>query len=153
MNYEALIVFLIEAKKNTYASGFGKVDSSRPHSYDLEFNSGKYKYIDSYLGTHLFTGEEAIWNQLNPVWAMNYSGRVIIEEKFSSKFLKKALMDPTIDYPFRGKPFYSEGDYTYVMEANGDFSWFIGRELIFNKDELVYELNFHGGLVLDTHFD
>lgn len=60
MNYEALIVFLIEAKKNTYASGFGKADSSRPHSYDLEFNSGKYKYIDSYLGTHLFTGEEAI---------------------------------------------------------------------------------------------
>lgn len=84
---------------------------------------------------------------------MNYSGRVLDESKFSSKFLKKALMEATVDYPYRGRPIFSEGDYTYIMEVNGGFSWFTGRELIFNKDDLVYELNFHGGVVLDKHFD
>lgn len=153
MNKDVLIEFLIEAKKNTYASSTGKVASSRPNSYDLEFNLGELKYIDSYLGTHLFTGEEAIWNELKPVWSMNYTGRVLNEDKFSIDFLKKSLMEPTCLYPYRGKPIFKDGEYTYVMEVNGDFSWFVGREVIFFKDELIYELNFHGGLVLDKHFD
>lgn len=58
MDNKGIIDFLIEVKRNTYASGSGKVESSRPSSYDLEFNRGKYKYIDSYLGTHMFTGRK-----------------------------------------------------------------------------------------------
>lgn len=77
---DKIIEFLINAKKNTYASSMGKVASSRPNSYDLEFNSGKLKNIDSYIGTHSFSGEEAVWDDLKPVWSMNYTGRVLNEE-------------------------------------------------------------------------
>lgn len=62
-------------------------------------------------------------------------------------------MEPTLAYPYRGRPIFKEGDYTYIMEVNGDFSWFIGREVIFYKDELIYELNFHGGFVIDKLID
>jgi Domain of unknown function (DUF5680) len=149
---EKYIHFLIQAKKKTYASSQGKVDSSRPNSYDLRYDEDTLTYIDSYLGTHLFSGEEAIWDNGNPVWAMNYSGRVLSED-FSSKFLKASLCNPTASYPYRGQPIFKEGDYTYTMDVHGDFEWFIGRELIFFQEKLVYELNFHGGKVVDKHFD
>lgn len=148
-----IIEFLLEAKRNTYAASQGKMDSSRPNSYDLSFEKGRLKYIDSYLGTHLFTGEEAIWEDECPIWAMNYSGRVLDEANFSSRFLKEALMHPNEEYPYRGLPLFKQGEYTYLMEVQGDFSWFTGRELIFKHSLLVYELNFHGGKVLDKHFD
>lgn len=100
----------------------------------------------------MFSGEEAVWEAGNPIWAMNYSGRVI-SENFSSKHLKAALMHPTAEFPYRGQPIYHEGDYTYVMDVQGDFDWFSGKEMIYYKAELVYDLLFHGGKVLDKHFD
>lgn len=149
---EKYIDFLLRAKKNTYANNTGQVASSRPSSYDLKYQEGDLIYIDSYLGTHLFSGEEAIWEKNNPVWAMNYSGRVL-SENFSSKVFKRALMNPTEQYPWRGQPIYREGDYTYVMDVQGDFDWFSGKEMLYFQDELTYELLFHGGKVVDKHFD
>ncbi len=152
MNIQEVKEFLCRAKKETYAAGLGKIESTRPNSYDLEYNEGSLKYMDSYVGTEKFSGEEVVWIDENPIWAMNYTGRVI-DRNFSSKFLKAALMNPTVEYPFRGQPLFQDGNYTYVMEVRGDFNWFDGRELIFYKDVLVYELNFHGGQVVDTKRD
>lgn len=149
---EKYLDFLLRAKQNTYANSTGKVASSRPNSYDLKYEEGDLTYIDSYLGTHLFSGEEAIWDSENPVWAMNYTGRAL-SENFSSKIFKRALMNPSRAYPFRGQPIYREDDYTYIMEVQGDFDWFSGQEKMYYKEELVFECLFHGGKVLDTHFD
>ncbi|MDR2977046.1 MAG: DUF5680 domain-containing protein [Streptococcaceae bacterium] len=146
------IDFLLKAKKNTYANNSGQILSSRPSSYDQWYEEGDLTYIDSYLGTHLFTGEEAIWEANNPVWAMNYTGRVL-SDNFSSKVFKRALMHPTAEYPYRGQPIYREEDYTYVMDVQGEFDWFAGKESMYYKEELVYELLFHGGKVIDKHFD
>lgn len=153
MNQTMIIEFLLEAKKNTYSIGGGKTKSSRPNSYDYEFSKDNYKYIDSYLGTHLFSGQEAVWYNNKPIWSMNYCGRVLDQEKFSGSFLKKALMNPSYDNPFRGQPIFTEGEYTYKMEYTGSFEWYVGSEKIYFKDELVYELNFHGGYILDKTID
>ncbi|MDR0922254.1 MAG: DUF5680 domain-containing protein [Lactobacillales bacterium] len=149
---DTYIDFLLRAKKNTYATSSGQMRSSRPSSYDYQYAEGDLLYIDSYLGTHLFSGEEAIWDKENPVWAMNYTGRVL-NDHFSSSFLKKALTKPFKEYPYRGQPLFSEGDYTYIMEVAGVFEWFKGHEKIYYNGEIVYELEFHGGVVIDKHFD
>ena len=144
--------FLVNAKKNTYANNTGQTSSSRPGSYDLQYSEGDLVYLDSYLGTHSFSGQEIIWYRKEPIWSMNYYGDVL-NSNFKSSFLKSALMFPSVASPYRGKSFYREGDYTYVMDVIGHFEKFSGSEKIFSKDLLTYELFFHGGKIVDKHFD
>ena len=138
-----IIDFLIRAKKATYAGKGAEAPASRPNSHDLHYAEGGLKYIDTYLGGEKFAGEEALWENDVPFWAMNYVGRVI-GNNFSGDFLKEALSFATAEYPFRGQPHYENGDYTYKCESNGDFHWFDGFEEIFFKGERIYECRFHG---------
>lgn len=144
--------FLVEAKKNTYANNSGQIDSSRLRSYDLKYSDEDYVYVDSYFGTHSFSGQEIIWHKEEPVWSMNYYGNVLSSD-FKSSFLKEALMHPDLELPYRGQPLYRKGDYTYIMEIDGDFDKFSGYEKILFRDSLTYELFFHGGKIIDEHFD
>ena len=142
-----MIQFLILAKKNTYAGDASEEEiSSRPKSHDLIYKSGKFKYIDTYFGGERFIGEEAIFIEDEPMWAMNYNG-IEMNEKFSSNFLKKALSTVTLQMPYRGQEKFQDGDYTYICETNGDFEYFNGKELIYFQDEKVYECNFSGGII------
>lgn len=143
---EALIDFLCRAKKETYAKGNGKVASSRPNSQDLQYVEGRFKYIDSYLGSECFIGEEAMWIEDRPVWAMNYSGRVF-GKGFSGNFLKQVLMAVPKEMPYRGPSVYQNGDYKYHCVVEGKFEWFKGYEEIFFKDKKIYECLFHGGKI------
>lgn len=144
--------FLVDAKKNTYANNTGKTSSSRQNSYDLKYCEGDFVYLDSYLGTHSFSGQEIVWYRNEPVWSMNYYGDVLNAD-FKSSFLKAALMFPSLELPYRGEKFYRQDDYTYIMEVDGEFTKFSGFEKIFFKDQLTYELFFHGGKIIDKHFD
>ena len=139
-----VIEFLIRAKRATYAGKGAETAPSRPSSHDLEYAEDSLKYIDTYLGGEKFAGEEAIWEDGVPFWAMNYVGRVI-DEDFSGDFLKEALTHIPKDRPYRGEEHYKSGDYVYKCESNGDFHWFQGFEEIFYKDKKVYECFFHGG--------
>lgn len=142
-----LIKFLITAKKNTYAGNREQQPiSSRPQSHDLIYEDGKYKYIDTYLGGERFTGEEAVFENEVPIWAMNYSG-IEMNERFSGDFLKLALSNVPIDKPFRGPEIFQDGKYIYRCEVNGDFPWFQGKEEMYCQDEKVYECFFHGGII------
>lgn len=146
-NSSELIEFLVKAKKNTYASNNAtELLSSRPESHDLKYEEGIYKYIDTYLGGERFIGEEAVFIDNKPVWAMNYNG-IEVNEKFSSAFLKQALLTVDSKMPYRGQNKFQDGDYVYICEVNGDFEFFIGKEIIFFQDEKVYECNFSGGIV------
>lgn len=143
---DKIIEFLLEAKRNTYA-GKGKEEApSRLNSHDLKYEKGEFMYYDTYLGGDLFSGEEALWINKNPYWSMNYIGRVI-GDNFSGDFLKEALKLCDESYPYRGPLKYTNGDYTYIMEVKGDFNWFVGSEHITYKNNLIYECNFHGGLI------
>lgn len=141
-----IIKFLIRAKKATYAGKGAETVSSRPKSHDLTYSENDLMYYDTYLGGDRFAGEEAIWIDNIPYWSMNYAGRVT-GDNFSGDFLKDALSHVNADKPFRGPEMYSDGDYTYFCEVNGDFEWFQGNENISFKGRIIYECFFHGGII------
>ncbi|HEY8396089.1 MAG TPA: DUF5680 domain-containing protein [Bacilli bacterium] len=141
---EKIIEFLVKAKKNTYAGKGPETTPSRPKSHDLIYAEGDYMYYDTYLGGKRFSGEEALWMKSEPVWSMNYSGRVL-DESFNGDFLKEALLNVPFEKPFRGPEIFSRGDYTYKSEITGDFEWFQGYEMILYKEKKIYECHFHGG--------
>lgn len=137
--------FLIKAKRNTYAASNNKTTASRMRSQDFRYEDGNgYVYLDSYLGGERFAGEEAVWYQEEPVWAMNYVGRVT-GENFDGDFLKECLMKVPEEMPFRGPGIYTKGEYHYCCRVNGEFIWFQGIEEIFYMDKKIYECHFHGG--------
>jgi len=138
--------FLIKAKKATYAGKGAETASSRLKSHDLVYKEGRYMYYDTYLGGDRFAGEEALWISEDPYWSMNYVGRVT-GDNFSGDFLKEALLRVPGDKPFRGPSEYTNGDYTYKCDIDGDYEWFQGRETISYKGTLIYECFFHGGLI------
>ncbi len=143
MNDNKIIEFLCEAKKKTYAGKGAESTSSRPMSHDLIYEQGNLKYIDTYLGSRIFSGEEALWIDDKPYWSMNYIGRVT-DKDFSGDFLKEALLSVPEEYPFRGPKLFVKNDYEYIMDYEGDFDWFSGKEEIFYKGKLVYDCLFHG---------
>jgi transcriptional regulator with XRE-family HTH domain len=145
-NYREIIDFLMRAKKSTYAGNGPETVSSRLQSHDLEFKDGDFYYLDTYVGGEKFAGEEALWYKENPIWSMNYIGRVLNPE-FSGAFLKECLLLVPQDSPFRGPLSYGKGDYSYHSIVQGDFDWYQGYEEIFCKTIKVYECFFHGGLI------
>lgn len=116
---DSMLEFLCRAKRNTYAGHGGHTVSSRPKSHDLSYEEGEFSYLDTYLGGDRFSGEEALWVAGEPVWAMNYSGKVI-SDQFSGDFLKEALYLATKEAPYRGPKLHKNGDYTYHCIANGN---------------------------------
>lgn len=146
IEYMPIIEFLCRAKKNTFAGHGSETTPSRPNSHDLNYMEDNLKYIDTYVGGKKFAGEEAVWLNDSPIWAMNYVGR-LIGEGYSGKFLSECLSLVTIDLPFRGPLVHTNGDYSYHCIINGDFEWFTGYEEMFCKNIKVYECNFHGGYV------
>ena len=138
--------FLIRAKQATYAGKGAETASSRLKSHDLIYKDGEYMYYDTYLGGDKFAGEEALWISEIPYWSMNYAGRVT-GDNFSGDFLKEALLRVPEDKPFRGPSEYTDGDYTYKCDINGEYDWFQGYETISYKGILIYECYFHGGLI------
>lgn len=136
--------FLCRAKKETYANDSGVVKSSRTNSVDLKYSEGNFSYLDTYLGSEKFSGEEAVWLDETPIWSMNYVGRVL-NNSFSGDFLKEVLSKVDVDLPYRGPRCYHRGEYSYFCHVDGDFNWFNGYEEIFFKNKKVYECYFHGG--------
>ncbi len=151
MNTKQLRKFLVKAKINTYASGGeggGKVFSDG--SKELEFKEKELKYRDRYFGYGSFIGEEIVWQNEKVVWGMNYYGEIvseIIPAKQVYQFLQEALKKITESKPFRGPDNFKKDDFKYINEAKGTVEKFEGCEAIFYKEELVYELNYYGGIV------
>ena len=143
---DAVAEFLVRAKQATYAGKGPEAASSRPGSHDLHYAEGNLFYLDTYVGSSSFAGEEALWDDGNPFWAMNYVGRVT-GEGFSGDFLKESLALATPELPYRGPRHYAAGELTYVMSVAGNFDWFNGFEEIFCMGRPVYECRFHGGRV------
>lgn len=141
-----IIDFLLRAKRNTYAGAGKEVESSRIASHDFCYEENHYMYYDTYLGGERFSGEEAVWVHKQPVWCMNYSGRVI-GEHFSGDFLKEALYQVPADMPYRGPRIFTKGDYHYHCKVEGEFVWYQGYEEIFYRNEKIYECHFHGGII------
>ncbi len=139
-----IIPFLVRAKQSSYAGKGNEVESSRVTSHDFQYEEGVYLYYDTYLGGSGFAGEEAVWQKGNPVWSMNYVGRVL-GENFDLDFLREVLYHVPVEMPYRGPAIYSKGDYRYHCKVDGTFEWYQGYEEIFFLDQKVYECYFQGG--------
>ncbi len=137
-------MFLIRAKNNTYITGSNTSSPSKPASKDYCYSEGDYTYTDTYMGEEHFAGEEAVWIEGTPVYAMNYYGQ-ILSENFDIAFLKEMLSLVSYERPFRGPEYHQKGDYAYHCQVHGDFNCFHGEEIIYCKQEKVYFCMFHGG--------
>ncbi|WFR59670.1 DUF5680 domain-containing protein [Anaerocolumna sp. AGMB13025] len=147
LDEKRIIRFLLTAAQNTYAGkGSAEEISCRPGSYDLKYTEGNLMYFDSYFGGEKFSGEELLFENNTPIWAMNYTGRTL-EDSFSPAFLKEALLLRPEEAPFRGPRIYQNGNNIYYSTYEGDFTWFQGKEEIYWGDVKVFECYYHGGLV------
>ena len=145
--------FLIEAKKQTYANeNIEKVANSRLNSRDYEYKKDNMIYHDTYFGGTRFIGEEVVYVDNEIYWAMNYYGVTLDEtlgEEAMDNALRPALMKVGEDniIPVRGPKEFTNGEYKYIFNVEGDINYFNGTETIYKENKKIYELKCSGGLI------
>ena len=148
---EQLNTFIVRAKAATYVAGGAKSLSYRPGSHDLQFHEGAFSYLDSYFGGTDFLGQEVVYYEGKPVWAMNYYGRILesslITAKEAGQIIQESLSQMYEEGHFLGGFEHSTGNGIYVDRSEGDVTSFTGKEWIMRENIKVYELVYHGGLV------
>lgn len=152
---EALQAFIVRAKAATYVGSGPHRLSCRPGSHDLEFHEGEFVYLDSYFGGADFIGEEVVYYQGAPVWAMNYYGRVLRPDQITGAeaglVIKDSLTAMYGEGRFLGGFQHATRGYLYTDTSEGDFTSFTGKEWIVRDADReaapAYELIYHGGLI------
>ena len=160
INLVELATFLVNAKRNTYASQDRmEIIPERPRFNELGYKEGNFYYRDSYYGFFQAPGMEIVrigGENGIPIWSMAYSGGMV--EKFYGninfakevfEFLKQALLKVPVDIPFRGPRNLKDDEWEYANEVNGDIGRFTGHERILYKGEEVFNQDYIGGLVID----
>jgi hypothetical protein len=152
LSLERLNVFIVKAKAATYVGGGARSPSCRPGSHDLEFHEGKFSYLDSYFGGTDFIGQEVVYYDDEPVWAMNYYGRILepamITAAEAGRVIQESLSKMYEEGRFLGGFEHDTGNGVYVDTSQGNVASFTGREWITRGGIQVYELIYHGGLVM-----
>ena len=148
-----LNAFIVRAKAATYVGDGEHTTPCRVASHDLRFVDGKWTYLDSYFGGTDFIGEEVVYFEEKPVWAMNYYGRILRDDLLTGaqagQMIKASLSRMYKQGRFLGGFEYTEDDLTYVDTSEGRVDTFHGREIIRRGPDLAYELSYHGGLIRD----
>ena len=153
---EEFVQFLLSAKRETYASlgDEASVEALLPGSRQLEYREGPWFYRDIYFGVAYFVGQETVYHEGTPVWAMSYAGGVLPEVEPQGMrriyaFLREALRAVPPEMPYRGpREFHSTSDgWIYRNRAHGELARFWGAETITLEGRRVYELHYSGGWV------
>lgn len=143
--------FIIRAKAATYVGSGAHLLPYRLGSHDLQFHDGDWSYHDSYFGGSDFMGQEVVYYRNEPVWGMNYFGRLLTPERITAaeigQMIKKSLTRMYAESRFLGGFEHVDGSLRYVDRSEGDVFWFEGVEVIYLDGELVYRLPYHGGLI------
>ena len=148
---ERLNAFIVRAKAATYIGDGPKCLSHRPGSHDLEFRDGAFAYLDSYFGGADFIGQEVVYSEGKPVWAMNYYGHILDPSLIAAaevgQILRESLVEMYKQGRFLGGFEHTSEKGTYVDTSEGDVTSFTGKEWITRQGVRVYELVYHGGLI------
>ena len=148
---DALEDFIIRAKAATYAGGGAPAASCRPASHDLEFRDGGFRYLDSYFGGTDFSGQEVVWRDGEPVWAMGYHGRVLRDDLITGAeagaTIKAALTALYGEHRFLGGFRFRRDGHDYIDIVDGDHRAFFGFEEIRVGEARAYGLRYFGGLI------
>ena len=151
MHIDALDAFVVAAKRTTYVGNGRRAEPSRPGSHDLTFEEGKFSYRDSYFGGSDFLGQEVVWCDGRPVWAMSYYGYIIdselIDAERAGSTIKAALSALYEQERFLGGFEWSGPHGIYRDSSTGDVGHFRGRESITVGAVEAYALDYFGGLV------
>jgi len=143
--------FIVAAKKATYVGGGEKSASCRVGSHDLAFSEGEWSYLDSYFGGVDFLGQEVVWYQSTPVWAMNYYGCIVrpdvLTADVAGSVIKQALSQMYAEGRFLGGYEFRAEGWQYTDQSKGTFKRFHGVETISRNKNVLYDLKYHGGLV------
>ena len=147
-----LIDFILKAKLSGYASGGeGQEIKFDDGSIGFEIVSEGYRYLDRYNGFNPFAGSEQIFDSDNGlIWVMNYFGQVLSsgsDAKSIYSFLKEAMLQITIENPFRGPEKFEKLNFRYENKQHGSLDRFHGIECIYENNEKVYVLYYHGGKI------
>ena len=150
---DQLTSFIVRAKAASYVGGGTHTQSCRLGSHDLQYRDGNYAYLDSYFGGADFIGEEVVYFTSQPVWAMNYYGRILqpslITAAEAGQIIQMSLSRMYQQGRFLGGFEYAVGNSIYVDTSAGDATTFTGNEWIMRDSLKVYELIYHGGLIRD----
>jgi hypothetical protein len=148
---EHLHDFIVQAKAATYVGDGEQAAPCRKGSHDLAFAEGAFSYLDSYFGGEDFIGQEVVYYEDRPVWAMNYYGKILMPRKISGAetgaIIKESLSKMYQQGRFLGGFQHTVDEFEYYDTSIGGFSAFSGREWITHNGEIVYELLYHGGLI------
>ncbi len=147
INLERLKEFIAEARRNTYASDATPIGNPRLlGSVQLEFQKEDYFYCDIYfLGDQKFVGQEIVYQNSKPVWAMNYMGDAI--GKTEVNFLKESLFKLSEKCRFGQVSEFEKREFKYKDEGQGNLEDFSGHEEIFLEQKIIYKLDYQGGLI------
>ncbi len=148
----ALIDFIIKAKLSGYASGSDEQKKTfNDGSLGFEMISDGYRYLDRYNGFNPFVGSEHVYGADNAlVWVMNYYGQILHDGADCNRIysvLKESILQITPDYPFRGPAEFMIQNFRYKNLQNGSLDHFHGIESIYENNEKVYVLYYHGGKI------
>jgi len=152
MQLSELEQFIVRAKAATYA-GSGPADAgSQPGTLDLAFAEGSYGYLDSYAGGSNFLGREIVTFEGRPVWGLGYYGCLLrpelIDAGRAGAVIKASLTALYREGRFLGGFRAAQGEDVYVDTSTGEVGRFEGREWIERAGVRVYELVYHGGLIV-----
>lgn len=148
---DGLEPFVVRAKAAAYVGGGQNAAPSRTGSHDLCFDDDPWNYRDSYFGGTDFIGQEVVWHSDQPIWAMNYFGRILsndlIDGAHAAEVIRAALSALCAEGRFLGGFETWHGDFHYADETMGTVNAFSGIERIITQGILVYWLDYHGGLI------
>lgn len=144
--------FIIDAKAITYMGGkSAEAVSCREGATDIAYRRGSFRYLDSHFGGTDFLGQEVVWQDDAPVWAMNYYGRILDPVHFDGEragsVIKQALSALYQEQRFLGGFSYQHPLGEYVDQSVGDYRSFQGVERILVANRTVYQLDYQGGLI------
>ncbi len=154
MTRDRLALFLMRAKLATYAAQGDQavVSPALPGSHQLEYREDELLYRDIYFGGDFFVGQETVYQDDRPLWAMSYAGgihpNIPVEAGLVYVFLQEALRAVSNDKPFRGPANFEREHFSYTASSIGSVSRFFGTEIILYDGLPVYQLRFAGGLLL-----
>jgi hypothetical protein len=151
VDIDALTRFIVAAKRAAYIGGGEGALPSRLGAHDLAYEDGPWTYRDSYFGGTDFLGQETVWRDREPVWAMNYYGYItrpdLIDATRAGATIKAALSAMYLEGRFLGGFRWTGPHGTYVDRSDGDAAHFHGRESITVSGTAAYVLDYFGGLI------
>ena len=151
MDLDELTRFIVAAKQATYVGNGQRSPASRAGSHDLTYEHGRFTYRDSYFGGTDFIGQEVVWADGEPIWAMNYYGYItrpdLIDAGQAGSTIKGALSAMYAEGRFLDGFAWQGPHGRYVDASEGTTAHFHGREHIDVGNVEAYALDYAGGLI------